>query len=127
PHVARYLTAFEQVRPLLDAPGNFNAAFDYRMELVISKGADKRRHNLPTAPEVAGLIRHEAYEEEPTGDDPRSKDVFRNLTVARRREDGGPTTEWAKVHPKHPHYVSLAYPLMLPHGDAGFDTHQVNR
>lgn len=126
PHVARYLTAFEQVQPLLDAPGSFSAAFDYRMELVISKGADKRRHNLPTAPEVAGLIRTEAHDEEPTSNDPRSKDVYRNLTVARRARVDGQATEWSTVHPKHPHYVSLAYPMMLPHGDAGYDTRRVN-
>ena len=80
------------------------------MEIVVQEGADLRRENLPVANEVTAIIPNVA-----------ENDRWRDIILAERRPEDGGTTSYNRIHGKHPAYLSLAYPLMFPYGDDGYD------
>ena len=80
------------------------------MEVVVQEGADLRRENLPVGSEVAAII-----------PDVLNNDHFRDIILAERHAEDGRTISYNRIHGKHPAYLSLAYPLMFPFGDNGFD------
>jgi hypothetical protein len=119
PYVEMYKTARERFTeqenvPLEQRPANLRVVLQPNMKLVIEKGADRRRENLPTADEVAGLITDEV------GDDPGPRD----LVVAFRPEDQldeeGRPKKYRSVHPSHAAYMPLAYAILFPRGENGW-------
>jgi hypothetical protein len=114
PHARTYLFARERVQALAAQGQPFRAILDRSMQLVVREGADMRRENLPTAREVAAIF------------DPNVTEPYRELMLAYRDPQTHQLRQWARVHSKHPSYLSLQYPLMLPLGDPGFDTGVVN-
>jgi hypothetical protein len=78
------------------------------MRLIIEKGADRRRENLPTANEVAVLILNEI---ETTGP--------RDLVLA-VRQPGNNNQMLSMVHVSHAAYTLLHYVLFFPKDDVGW-------
>ena len=50
-----------------------------------------------------------------------NNDHFRDIILVERHAEDGRTLSYNRIHGKHPTYLSLAYPLMFPFGDNGFD------
>ena|SRR2546421_2524418 len=77
---------------------------NYRLTLAVESMQDQRRYNRPSAQEVAALI---PTETERTGGE-------RDIVVSTRE---GPLQ---RISVTSPMYLPLGYPLLLPHGDAGW-------
>jgi len=105
PFIEIYVTAQERFREL---QGQGRIILNPQMRLILEEGADRRRENLPTGNEVAAII-----------PDEREGGNFRDLVLAERAEDGS-VRGFHEVHPYHPAYLALAYPLIFPNGDHGF-------
>lgn len=56
PFIGIYKTARERLRQARQQDGDFRLVLNPRLSLVMRPGADRRRENLPTVDEVAGLI-----------------------------------------------------------------------
>ena len=105
-----YISLYKHARePLDEQPGSQAAILaNPRLELLVERGADRRRENLPTADEVAVLIPDET--ESTTGQ--------RDLVPAYRQPQGNDSTK--RVHATHPLYMPLAYVLLFPKGEPGW-------
>src|SRR5437667_5861870 len=109
PHIATYLTARERLYEMLAQSQDFRLALNPDMQIVVRKGADLRRENRPTTDgELAAILPNQFQSQ------------WRDIVLAYRGQDGI-VREWATISPKHPAYLALAYPLMFPFGDKGFD------
>ena len=90
------------------ANGPLRIILNPQIRLIIEKGADRRRENLPTANEVAVLIPNEI---ETTGP--------RDLVLA-VRQPGNNNQMLSTVHVSHAAYALLYYVLFFPKGDVGW-------
>lgn len=101
---------------------NLRIILNPQMRLIVEKGADRRRENLPTADEVAAIIPSE-------WEDGGKRDV-----VLAHRTNNGTGYTFSRIPPTHASYMPLAYPLLFPYGDYGFqyglllrDRRRINR
>ncbi len=78
------------------------------MRLILEKGTDRRRENLPTADEVTIIIPD------------KSRDTGPRDIILYRRTSQGLHPVFMRIPPTHASYMLLAYPLLFPHGDYGF-------
>jgi hypothetical protein len=106
PFIQLYKTARERLRE--QANGPLRIILNPQMRLIMEKGADRRRENLPTANEVAVLIPNEI---ETTGP--------RDLVLA-VRQPGNNNQMLSTVHVLHAAYAPLHYVLFFPKGDVGW-------
>lgn len=105
-----YLTAKERLDGAAASQEDTRIILNPQLRLIMEKGADRRRENLPTGNEVALLIPEE--EDKPGG---------RDLILAHRPARGS-TEERARlerIHFTHPAYMPLHYVLLFPDGDVG--------
>jgi hypothetical protein len=110
PFYAVYLTAKERLDAAATSQEDTRIILSPQLRLIMEKGADRRRENLPTGNEVALLIPEE--DGKPGG---------RDLILAHRpapgsAEEGGSLT---RIHFTHPAYMPLHYVLLFPNGDVG--------
>lgn len=78
-----------------------------QMRLVVEKGADRRRENLPTRSEIAVILPDEM------------EAGCRELVLAVRNPGSRPHLE--KIHATHASYMPLHYVLFFPQGDYGWN------
>ena len=105
-----YRTAKERLDAAAKSQEDTRIILNPQLRLIMEKGADRRRENLPTGKEVALLIPEE--EGKPGG---------RDLILAHRPAPGS-TEEGAslkRIHFTHPAYMPLHYVLLFPDGDVG--------
>jgi hypothetical protein len=79
---------------------------DPQFNIVLERGRDKRRENLPTNPEIAMIIPEE-YANQST------RDVLLTL-----RTPGVGQSALKQIKRNHPAYFSMAYALLFPYGGA---------
>ena len=110
PMIQIYLTAKERLAQLAQAEDNFRLILNPRLQLVVERGADLRRENLPTMDEVS-MILPEEY----------GSAGFRDIVLARRirgeNDDGNPFT---LINSNHASYLPLHYVLLFPYGEPGW-------
>jgi hypothetical protein len=75
------------------------------MRLIMESGADRRRENLPTSNEVAGIFTDEF--------EGASR---RDIVLAVRRPKEGASALY-RISPTHAAYMPLHYVLLFPAGD----------
>ena len=110
PWVGIYQTAREQLRAVQHRLTPFNFRVTPQLRLIMERGADSRRQNLPTCDEIAAIL-------PPLGEE-YGRCTFRDLHLTLRN----PANQYAlqRVDPSHPAYVPLAYPLLFSRGDSGW-------
>ena len=91
------------------SPTDMRVVLNPQMRLILKKGADKRRENLPTADEVAVIIPDESGDAGP-----------RDVVLSIRTTSLGLQPKFTRIPPTHASYMPLAYPLLFPQGDYGF-------
>lgn len=104
PFISIYKTARERLAE--DPDPNLRIVLSPQMHLIIEKGADRRRENLPTSNEVAVVLPDEM------------ESGIRELVLAVRNPGFRPSLE--HVHVTHASYMPLAYTLLFPQGDYGW-------
>jgi len=105
-----YKFAGERLREaeLRSSPTDMQVVLNPQMRLIMERGADRRRENLPTADEVAAIIPDEYESNGP-------RDV-----VLARRTSLGLQPAFSRIPATHASYMPLAYPLLFPYGTSGF-------
>ena len=106
PFIRLYQTAKEQLDSVGSEP--YRLAITPQLNLVIEKGSDQRRTNLPVASEVALFI-----------PDEYSDPCFRDIVLSERRADGSEPT-MRRVYASNAAYLPLHYPLLFPYGTPGW-------
>ena len=106
-----YKTAQEKLEAQPQSADVSRVILNPRMQLILEKGTDKRRENLPTAMELAGLLPLEYGEP-----------CFRDVVIA-LRDDADPdcTNRELFIQKSHPAYMPLHYVLFFPFGGQGHD------
>jgi hypothetical protein len=103
PYISVYRTARERLQA---QTGPLRVILSPQMKLIIESGADRRRENLPTALELAGLIPDEF------------SDASRRDIVLAVRGSGPPGQERLRRLPvTHGSYMPLHYVLLFPYGE----------
>jgi hypothetical protein len=81
-----------------------------RLQLIMEKGADRRRENLPVADEIALLISGKE-------DKPGSREVI--LTARPARDTPNQVEPLHRISYTHPLYHTLHYVLLYPFSEPG--------
>jgi hypothetical protein len=105
PFIRMYKTARER---LAAQTGPFWLILNPQMHLVLQSGADRRRENLPTSTELAGILPDEFVDES-------RRDV---LLAVREPSRHGPQLHQVPV--THAAYMPLHYVLLFPYGEYGW-------
>jgi hypothetical protein len=105
PFITVYQTARER---LARQKGDFRLLLNPQMRLVLQTGADRRRENLPTATELAGILPDEFADES-------RRDVL--LAV---REPGRNEQQLHRIPVTSAAYMPLHYVLLFPYGEHGW-------
>lgn len=105
-----YIDMYKTARERLEEPTNtqFRLLLNPQMRLIMETGADRRRENLPTSNEVAGILSDEF-------DGASSRDIV--LAVRNPRGRDHPLN---RINPTHAAYMPLHYVLLFPCGDYGW-------
>ena len=104
-----YLAARERLPEIALAEDRFRLILNPRLQLVVERGADLRRENLPTADEVS-MILPEEY----------GSAGFRDLVLARRIDDDDHANPFTYINCNHASYLPLHYVLIFPYGEPGW-------
>jgi hypothetical protein len=110
PYIGLYKTARDQMVTMEAHDSPDHTPLTAQLSLVMEAAADRRRENLPTASEVAGVIPDTGPDTLPSLD----------LSVTLRAPPG--TNPCQRVKWTDPGYLPLHYVLLFPHGDQGWDT-----
>lgn len=105
PFIRIYKTARER---LASQTGQFRLLLNPQMRLILQSGADRRRENLPTATELAGILPDEFADES-------RRDI---LLAVRESTCNGPQLHQISV--THAAYMPLHYVLLFPYGEYGW-------
>lgn len=108
PFISMYATAREQITAARASTEAMRIVINPRLQLIMENGSDKRRHNLPTANEVAVFIPDE-YED-------RS---HRDIVIAERRVNGE-EPRFHRISHTNAAYFPLHYVLFFPQGNPGW-------
>ena len=108
PFISIYRTARERLLENAPSGERINVILNPQLRLVLERGADRRRENLPTADEVAIIL-----------PDEREEGSSRDIVLARRDARGAPVPAYERIDCTHPAYWPLHYVLLFPHGDLG--------
>jgi PIF1-like helicase/Helitron helicase-like domain at N-terminus len=106
PFIAQFRTAAEIIEE--DITAEMRLLLNPQLRLIIEQGSDRRRTNLPTTSEIAVIIPNEF-----------EGASFRDI-VLYSRSSGHEQHSLRRIHPSHPAYMALAYPILFPYGDAGW-------
>ena len=109
PLIRIYLTARERFVEISEAESNFRLILNPQLRLVVERGADLRRENLPTADEVS-MILPEEY----------GSAGFRDIVLASRMNGEDRDNPFTLINPNHASYFPLHYVLLFPYGDPGW-------
>jgi Helitron helicase-like domain at N-terminus len=110
PYIDLYKTARDQLVTMEAYSSPDHTPLTAQLGLVMEAGADRRRENLPTASEVAGIIPDMGPDTLPSLD----------LSVTLRAPQDRPTCQ--RVSWTDPRYLPLHYVLLFPRGEPGWDT-----
>jgi len=102
------LTARERFAEIRAVEGNCRLILNTQLRLVVERGADLRRENLPTADEVS-MILPEEY----------GSGGFRDIVLARRVNGEDLGRDLTLNNPNHALYLPLHYVLLFPYGEHG--------
>ena len=80
-----------------------------QLRLVVERGADRRRENLPTADEVAIILPEEYGSED-----------FRDIVLTRRVNGENVGNSFTLINPNHALYLPLHYVLVFLYGEQGW-------
>ena len=105
PFVQIYKTARER---LAAQTGHFRILLNPQMRLILQSGADRRRENLPTATELAGILPDEFTDES-----------RRDILLAVREPDRN-GSQLHRIAVTHAAYMPLHYVLLFPYGEYGW-------
>ena len=108
PFIRLYKTARER---LTEQTGEFRLLLNPQMRLVLQLGADRRRENLPTATELAGILPDEFTEDS-------RRDII--LAVRETHRRGANYTQLHRISVTHAAYMPLHYVPLFPHGELGW-------
>ena len=108
PFIRMYKTAREvlDAHPVVSSP--LEVVLDPQLRLLIQRGADRRRENLPISEEIAVIIADEW-----------DKPSFRDTVLAKRHPDHA-NDYLMRTEPSNASYMPLCYPLLFPYGDPGW-------
>ena len=109
PLIQLYLTARERFAEISEAEDNCRLILNPQLRLVVERGADLRRENLPTADEVS-MILPEEY----------GSEGFRDIVLARRVNGQDVSNSFTRINPNHALYLPLHYVLLFPYGEHGW-------
>jgi hypothetical protein len=109
PLIQLYLTAHERLAEIRGAEDNYRLILNPQLSLVVERGADLRRENLPTADEVS-MILPEEY----------GREGFRDIVLAKRVDGEDESKAFTLINPNHALYLPLYYVLFFPHGEPGW-------
>jgi len=109
PLIRIYLTARERFVEISAAESNFHLILNPQLGLVVERGADLRRENLPTADEVSMTLPEEY-----------SSAGFRDIVLACRMNGDDRDNPFTLINPNHASYPSLHYVLLFPYGEPGW-------
>ena len=109
PLIRLYLTARERLAEISEMEENCRLILNPQLRLVVERGADRRRENLPMADEVA-MILPEEY----------GSEGFRDIVLARRVNGENVGTSFTLINPNHALYLPLHYVLLFPYGEQGW-------
>jgi len=109
PMIRMYLTARERLAEIALAEDPFRLILNERLQLVVERGADLRRENLPMVDEVS-MILPEEY----------GSAGFRDLVLARRMDDDDHANPFTYINSNHASYLPLHYVLLFPYGEPGW-------
>jgi hypothetical protein len=110
-----YYRIFQTAREMLSEISNSQLTrivITPRLQLIMEKGADRRRENLPVADEIALLISGEE-------DKPDSREVI--LTARPARDTPNQVEPLHRISYTHPLYHTLHYVFLYPFGEPGRD------
>ena len=106
PLIQLYQTARERFAAISEAEDNCRLILNPQLRLIVARGADRRRENLPTANEVA-MILPEEY----------GSEGFRDIVLARRVNGEDVRNSFTLINPNHALYLPLHYVLLFPYGE----------
>ena len=109
PLIPIYLTARERFAAISVAEDNCRLILNPQLRLIVERGADRRRENLPTADEVS-MILPEEY----------GSEGFRDIVLARRMNGEDVVNSFTLINPNHALYLPLHYVLLFPYGEPGW-------
>jgi len=109
PLIHIYLTARERLIEIAEAETSFRIILNPQLRLVVERGADLRRENLPTADEVS-MILPEEY----------GSAGFRDIVLASRTNGDDQGNHFTLINPNHASYLPLHYVLLFPYGEPGW-------
>ena len=109
PLIQLYLTARERFAEIGAAEDNCRFILNPQLRLVVERGADLRRENLPTADEVS-MILPEKY----------GSEGFRDIVLARRVNGQDVANSFTRINPNHALYLPLHYVLLFAYGEHGW-------
>jgi len=109
PLIQLYLTAQERFAEIRAVEDNCRMILNPQLRLVVERGADLRRENLPTADEVS-MILPEEY----------GSGGFRDIVLARRVNGEDLGRDLTLINPNHALYLPLHYVLLFPYGEHGW-------
>ena len=109
PLIQIYLTAGERFAAISGAKDNCRLILNPQLRLIVERGADRRRENLPTADEVS-MILPEEY----------GSEGFRDIVLARRVNGEDVVNAFTPINPNHALYLPLHYVLLFPYGEHGW-------
>ena len=108
PLLQLYLTAREHFAEIGEAEENCRLILNPQLRLVVERGADLRRENLPTANGVF-MILPEEY----------GSEGFRDIVLARRVNGQDVANSFTRINPNHALYMPLHFVLLFPYGEHG--------
>ena len=109
PLLQLYLTANERLAEIRGAEASYRLILNPQLSLVVERGADRRRENLPTADEVS-MILPEEY----------GREGFRDIVLAKRVDGEEVSNAFTLINPNHALYLPLHYVLLFPYGEHGW-------
>ena len=106
PYITLYKTAQERLQAQSSQSSPLRILLSPQMQLVMERGANRRRENLPTGNEIAVIIPNEY-----------NRGSFRDIVLATR--DLTRNSRLQRIAVTHPGYMPLHYVLLFPCGEKG--------
>ena len=109
PLIQIYLTVREGFAEISGTEDNCRLILNPQLHLIVERGADRRRENLPTADEVSTILPEEYGSE-----------GCRDIVLARRVNGEDVVSAFTHINPNHALYFPLHYVLLFPYREPGW-------
>ena len=109
PLIQIYLPARKRFVEISEAESNFRLILNPQLRVVVERGGDLTRENLPTADEVS-MILPEEYDSA----------GFRDIVLASWINGEDRDTPFTLINPNHASYLPLHHVLLFPYGKPGW-------